>query len=472
MAHDPSASRAALTRRAFLGAATAGSVALATTSPIEASESRSDYDVIIIGAGFCGVTAARECRRLGYRTLLLEARNRAGGRTFTVPFNGKPVDVGGMWIHWSQPYVWTEWRRSGLPLEETMGASADRLLVHTSHGERLDLSFEKMGSRLEAAIAAYMGDTRTALPQPHDPFASEAYRTLDGLSSRERLDSLKGMSPLYRDLVDAYVAGCGHNRSTEFAYLEMARWYALAGHNYTDLNDASGRFHLRDGTVSLLNAMLAEGGAELRLGTPVRRVEADGSGAAVVTARGETLHARAVISTVPLNVLRDIEWEPGLSAERVAASKLGHAGHGTKVHVLLEGDLGNFTTLAPSQFALNSVFTEGIEDSKTHLVGFGPDPALLDVNDRDSVQEAVRLFLPSARVLECFGYEWTLDPYSKGTWGTLRPHMWSRYLRALQVPAGRIIFASADWANGWRGFIDGAIEQGLLAAQRTRALLA
>ncbi len=54
---------------------------------------------------------------------------------------------------------------------------------------------------------------------------------------------------------------------------------------------------------------------------------------------------------------------------------------------------------------------------------------------------------------------------------TLRPGMWSKYLRDLQQPSGRLIFASADWANGWRGFIDGAIEQGLDAGRRVKALL-
>jgi monoamine oxidase len=50
--------------------------------------------------------------------------------------------------------------------------------------------------------------------------------------------------------------------------------------------------------------------------------------------------------------------------------------------------------------------------------------------------------------------------------------MWSKYLRDLQKESGRIVFAGADWANGWRGFIDGAIEQGLAAGARIKAMLA
>jgi len=464
-----------LTRRQFIGAATlaaASSLPLATTaSGAESTDTTGEYDVIVIGGGFCGITAARECRRAGYRTLVLEARNRLGGRTFTADFNGRPVDLGGTWVHWSQPHVWAEVRRSGLPLQESIGATADRLIVHTSKHNIVTLSNSEIGADLERAVAAYMGDARTALPLPHDPFGSEAYRKLDGISSAERLASLKGMSPLDRDFLDAYFAAQGHNYTDQFAWLEMVRWYCLSGHNLLDMDDMSGRFHFRDGTVSLLNFLLAEGKPELRLGTPVRRVVQDNSRVAVMTRRGEELTARAVISTVPLNVLTDIEWQPALAEPKVQASRETHAGHGTKLHVLVEGDYGNVNCAAPSRNALNSLSTEGIKDGHTHLVGFGPDPELLDVNDTESVQQAVRLFLPEAKVTQAFGYQWTLDPYAKGTWCTLRPHMWSKYLRELQQPSGRILFASADWANGFRGFIDGAIEQGLEAGRRTRALL-
>src|SRR5450631_707610 len=108
-----------VTRRDFIGAAGIA-VAAAGLAPLDAvatnespSTASGDYDVIVIGGGFCGVTTARECRHAGYRVLLLEARNRLGGRTFTANFNGRPVDMGGTWVHWSQPHVWSEIRRSG-----------------------------------------------------------------------------------------------------------------------------------------------------------------------------------------------------------------------------------------------------------------------------------------------------------------------------------------------------------------------
>ena len=471
---QPESDHGGLTRRDFLiGAGVAAAGSGLSVARAQGAQTSREYDVIVLGGGFCGVTAARECRRAGLRTVILEARNRLGGRTLTVEFNGRPIDLGGTFVHWSQPYLWTEIRRHGLELRETPGASADTWIVHTSTGEIVTLSAAKIAERVDNAVAMYMGDSRALLPLPHDPFGSEEYRKVDRISSAERLAALKNrIAPLYQDIVDGYMAGQGHNYSEQFAWLEMVRWYALPGHNTADMDDATGRFHLRDGSVALLDAMLSEAHAEVRLGTPVKRLMQDATGVSVQTANGDELRGRVVVSTIPLNVLKDLEWQPGLSDAQLTASRLRHAGTGTKVHLLVQGDYGNISCIAPSHKALNSLDTEDVVDGRTHLVGFGPSRELLDVNDTDSVQNAVRLFIPDARVVKTFGYEWVLDPYSQGTWCTLRPGMWSRYLRELQQPRGRVVFASADWANGWRGFIDGAIEQGLEAGRRVREMLA
>src|SRR5689334_19558979 len=71
-------------------------------------------DVVVIGGGFAGVTAARETALRGARTTLLEARNRLGGRTWTAPWQGLEIEYGGGWVHWHQPHTWTEIVRAGL----------------------------------------------------------------------------------------------------------------------------------------------------------------------------------------------------------------------------------------------------------------------------------------------------------------------------------------------------------------------
>ena len=77
------------------------------------------YDVVVVGGGFAGVTAAREAALRGRRTLLLEARDRLGGRTWSADWDGFRIEYGGAWVHWHQPHTFSEITRAGLAV--TMG---------------------------------------------------------------------------------------------------------------------------------------------------------------------------------------------------------------------------------------------------------------------------------------------------------------------------------------------------------------
>src|SRR5579859_2845643 len=89
-------------------------------------------DVIVVGGGFAGVTAAREATLHGRSTLLLEARERLGGRTWTAPWNGVAIEYGGGWVHWHQPHTWSEITRAGLRV--TLSGDAEVASWYT--GER------------------------------------------------------------------------------------------------------------------------------------------------------------------------------------------------------------------------------------------------------------------------------------------------------------------------------------------------
>ncbi len=71
-------------------------------------------DVVVIGGGFAGLTAARELHHARLDVLLLEARERIGGRTMTTAISGHTVELGGSWVHWHQPHVWAELTRYGI----------------------------------------------------------------------------------------------------------------------------------------------------------------------------------------------------------------------------------------------------------------------------------------------------------------------------------------------------------------------
>lgn len=72
------------------------------------NSSQQVYDVIVVGAGYAGLTAARNAARTGLNVLLLEARDRIGGRTWSSNINGYAYELGGTWIHWAQPHTFRE----------------------------------------------------------------------------------------------------------------------------------------------------------------------------------------------------------------------------------------------------------------------------------------------------------------------------------------------------------------------------
>jgi hypothetical protein len=72
------------------------------------------FDVIVVGGGYTGLTAIRDLTLAGHKVLLVEARDRIGGRSWSSNIDGYPYEMGGTWVHWNQPFVWRELFRYGL----------------------------------------------------------------------------------------------------------------------------------------------------------------------------------------------------------------------------------------------------------------------------------------------------------------------------------------------------------------------
>ena len=430
------------------------------------------YDVIVAGAGFAGLIAARELQKSGLSTLVVEARNRLGGRTFTSVLNDKPTDLGGTWIHWMQPYIWSEIKRYGIPLVDIAPVGETDFIVRLENKVHKAPVTEIWGP-LDEAVNKFMDGSREVFPLPYEPFANDKYKSIDGISARDRLNVLD-LSELQWALLDGYFSTIAHNSLDKAAWIELLRCYALSGHNLSGLNDALARFEFKNGTLELINAIAEDGGAEIRLSTPIYRVEQTTDSVSVITEDDEILRAKMAVIAMPMNVLKDIEFSPSLNAAKLAASKETHSGAGTKFHAILEGSYGNFAAFAPTTQPqpITYMFSTDVEHGDTHVVGFGPSSEFLDINDNDNLQAAIRQFIPDANMKQAVGYDWALDPFSRGTWCIFRPGQYSRYLRQLQQSEGRLIFANSDWASGWRGFIDGAVESGLRACRLVKQALA
>jgi monoamine oxidase len=484
--------RAASSRRSFLksigGAVGAAALPLGSGAARSAEGSR-DPDVIVIGGGFAGITAARELQHAGLRTLILEARNRLGGRTFTVHVDGELFELGGTWVHSTQPHVFAELNRYGVELVETNAGIPEKVIwwdgeraKEAGFGEIMALLGEAMCASSDEEIDAPLSSLQAlallsslmdgfhagaavAFPRPFDPFFSDAWKQADTLSVRERLDQLD-LSADRLGLLEGVLGASAHGNFDEAGLVEMLRWWALSGNDLQRYSDSVARYRLRDGTISLIEAMHEDGGAELRLGTPVASVAQNGEGVEVRTEQGERIRARAVIAALPMNVLANIRFEPALHADKLAASRARHAGAGIKAYIKVGKDLPPTAIFAGESEPFCSIFTMAGGGHARELVAFGTDPGRIAVHDRASVEKELQRFLPDVEVKSVLAWDWHLDPHSLGTWCVLRKGQMTRYLEALREPHGLVHFAGGDFALGWRGFIDGAIESGTRVARQ------
>jgi lysyl oxidase-like protein 2/3/4 len=168
-----------------------------------------------------------------------------------------------------------------------------------------------------------------------------------------------------------------------------------------------------------------------------------------------------------------------LSPLRQSAIAEGHINKGAKIHFKLKDTEPGWFTTANSSGDSSYVFafsdhngTQASGPSGTWCIGFGYNGQLTDKKDyKHIIDRFHNAIQPTANVEAYATHDWMNDPYAKGAWACWGANCASRFLQELQKPHGRVIFASADWADGWRGFVDGAIERGQQAVKDTIAVL-
>jgi len=415
-------------------------------------------DVIIIGAGFAGLTAARELRQAGRSVIVLEARDRIGGRTWTDTRLGRPLEMGGTWVHWTQPYVWAEMKRYGIgtvqsPVPETAYWWAD--------GRRHQGDPEQLLNDIDESNRKLMEDSRRYFPEPFSPFANPEITNIDAAPLPKKIAELR-VSEYSKDILESFWALNFNGPIDDAAFTQALRWVALTNGDWMVNFEACATFKIQGGTGALITAIAA--GTDIRLNTTVLGVEQDDDGVTVRTAAGSVHRGNHVICTLPLGALAGISFVPALPASSRKAVADGQVSKGIKAWIRVEGTLRPFVALGSADWPLNFAQTEYDQEGETILVAFGPDSARLDATDLTQVQAALDLLVPDAEVLDVASHDWRADVFSGETWPMHRPGYLTESLANFQKPQGRLIMAGADYANGWGGFIDGAIESGLEAA--------
>lgn len=272
--------------------------------------SKDAYDIIVIGSGFAGLVAARDISQYSKASvLLLEARDRIGGRTWTAHVDNEDIEMGGTWVHWNQPHVYAELHRYGLhsQLKTSAGTLApEKQYYKAADAELREVSPCEVGEMTEN-IAARMfqidgHDSRTLMPYPHDPLRDPApWKQYDHLSIRQRLDQLDDVPQADKDLLESLMNSFGSAPGSQTGFVEALRWYALGGHTMAGLWELAGVFKLGGGGMtSLALAILGDYKGDVLLNTPVAAISQDVRGASVSTQTGQQIKAKSVISTIPL----------------------------------------------------------------------------------------------------------------------------------------------------------------------------
>ncbi|MDT5018199.1 MAG: hypothetical protein QOD39_4359 [Mycobacterium sp.] len=432
-----------------------------------------DYDVIVVGAGFAGVTAARECELRGFRTLVLEGRDRIGGRTHTTTLeNGEVAELGGTYVHWSQPHLWSEITRYGLE-DDLIDAfqMPDAALVPQDGGIGW-IDGETLMARDHATTTKFFENSREVFPYPFDVMAQrDKLKALDNMSVQDRIDEI-GLSPDESGYLAALLGMESQRPVAESSYLFWLRVWANAGHDATNANEALFGKRLRNGTKSILDAMVADGGFELRLGTKVTSVVSSSDGVTVTTADGEQVSASAVVVATPSGVWPYIDFTPKLSDDRLRAVKSGlQTPRGSKVVAVLRGEPRNVMVSVGQPYPVGVLWTVSRRSDDEQVVEVIDTAGMKDIHDHDEVRAGIKALLPHVEVVEVISEKYDLDDeFSRGSWPFFAKGTFTDFepSEKLSLPEGRIAFACSEIAKGWCGFIDGAIEAGLRAARNVR----
>lgn len=439
-----------------------------------------ERDVVVIGAGPSGLTAARRLKAAGLSVAVLEARDRVGGRTWSNTVDGAWLEIGGQWVSPDQTALIGLLDELGL---DTYSRYRDGDSVYIGpDGSRTRYTGEMfpVDPDTEAEMNKLIEtlDGLAAAMDPAKPWEHPQARELDTISFHHWLRAQSGNEEACNNIGLFIAGGMLTKPAYAFSTLQAVLMAASAG-SFSNLVDDNFILDKRvvGGMQGVSLAMAAELGEDVILNSPARTIrweEFDGGYRVSVIADGATVHAQRVVMAVPPNLYSRVSFDPPLPRRQHQMHQHQSLGFVIKVHAVYETPFWREDGLSGTGFSASSVVQEvydntNHEDSRGTLVGFISDEkadyvfTLTAEQRKKEITAALADFLGEAAAEPVAYYEsdWGAEEWTRGAYASSYDlgglH---RYGPDQLTPVGPIHWSCSDLAAEGYQHVDGAVRMG------------